>query len=310
MQLVDLMRSRLSSASAPGNRKDAYHLALVLEGGGMRGVISIGLAAGLEKLGLTGTFDSIHGSSAGACAAAYFAAGQSDLGGSIYYEDINNDRFIDTWRPSRGRPVMDLDFLVDDVMVNSKPLDASPFLRRPNYVNIVLTDAERGSSQSISNFDSTADVRAALRASAFIPLIAGKYANYRGRRYLDGGLIQQIAIQSALDVGATHILVLLTRKFASLFRREASASRSVELAMMRLFYNPTIADIYADRAKGINRSIRQILGEEPSTAEILSLAPSEGSPQLSRLTRDGALLKDAYDDAKRRTIDAFEEQLA
>ena len=58
----------------------------------------------------------MYGSSAGAINAAYFLAGQARLGTTIYYEDINNAQFIDLLRPLRGRPIVDLGFLLDDVV--------------------------------------------------------------------------------------------------------------------------------------------------------------------------------------------------
>jgi len=79
----------------------------------MRGVVSGGMVVALEQLGLLECFDAIYGSSAGAMNGAYFLAGQAALGTTIYYDNINNRHFIDFARALRGRPVVDLDFLVD-----------------------------------------------------------------------------------------------------------------------------------------------------------------------------------------------------
>ena len=68
----------------------------------MRGVVSAGMVSALEELGLTHAFDAVYGSSAGAINAAYFLAGQARLGTTIYYEDINNARFIDLAAPARA----------------------------------------------------------------------------------------------------------------------------------------------------------------------------------------------------------------
>jgi predicted patatin/cPLA2 family phospholipase len=87
----------------------------------MRGVVGGGMVSVFEERGYSDAFDSIHGSSAGACAAAYFAARQARMGVEIYYEDINNKRFIDPLRLILGRPAMDRDFLIDIVMRKKKP---------------------------------------------------------------------------------------------------------------------------------------------------------------------------------------------
>ena len=98
----------------------------------MRGVISAGMVVALEQMGWLGCFDAVYGSSAGALNGAYFVAGQAALGTTIYYEDINHRNFIDLLRPLRGRPILNLDFLVDDVMVKQKILDTKRVIANVN----------------------------------------------------------------------------------------------------------------------------------------------------------------------------------
>ena len=68
--VLDVLHARLREGSAPGARSDPHRVAVVLEGGGMRGVVSAGMTAALERLGLTRCFDLVVGSSAGALNAA------------------------------------------------------------------------------------------------------------------------------------------------------------------------------------------------------------------------------------------------
>jgi hypothetical protein len=101
--VLSLVQERVRTNSTPGNRPDSSHLALVIEGGGMRGAVSgkltilmivfashdfsafntalidistAGMAAALSTLGLLDTFDSVHGSSAGAIIGAYVVSRQ------------------------------------------------------------------------------------------------------------------------------------------------------------------------------------------------------------------------------------------
>ncbi|KAL7543957.1 hypothetical protein ACHAWF_007496 [Thalassiosira exigua] len=79
--VLSVVRERAASKSKPGNRRatspdDTAHLALVIEGGGMRGAVSAGMAAALSTLDLLDAFDSIHGSSAGAIVGAYLVSRQ------------------------------------------------------------------------------------------------------------------------------------------------------------------------------------------------------------------------------------------
>ena len=76
--VLSLLQERAKTNSTPGNRvtSDNSHLALVIEGGGMRGAVSAGMAAALSTLDLLDTFDSVHGSSAGAIIGAYIVSRQ------------------------------------------------------------------------------------------------------------------------------------------------------------------------------------------------------------------------------------------
>src|SRR5215469_17428591 len=92
--VLEAIAQRQKNGSVPGRREDDFKIALAIEGGAMRGVVSAGMLAGLEYLGLLPAFDVIYGTSAGAINGAYFVAGQAACGASIYYEDISDAQFM------------------------------------------------------------------------------------------------------------------------------------------------------------------------------------------------------------------------
>ena len=108
----------------------------------MRGVISAGMVSALEELGLTDAFDAVYGSSAGAINAAYFLAGQARLGTTIYYEDINNARFISLLRVLGGRPIVNLGFLLDEIACRRKPLDVARVFAAASPLHVLATDVD------------------------------------------------------------------------------------------------------------------------------------------------------------------------
>jgi hypothetical protein len=79
--VVQLMARRFHSRSTPGHRaaNDTAKLALSLEGGGMRGAVSAGMAAAICTLGLSDAFDGVYGSSAGSVIGAYMVSRQMCL---------------------------------------------------------------------------------------------------------------------------------------------------------------------------------------------------------------------------------------
>lgn len=76
--VLNLLHKRYHSHSTPANRSvsDNATLALAIEGGGMRGAVSGGMAAAIVCLGLSNAFDSIYGSSAGSIIGSYFVSRQ------------------------------------------------------------------------------------------------------------------------------------------------------------------------------------------------------------------------------------------
>lgn len=177
----------------------------------MRGVIAAGMVSALEELGLTDAFDAVYGSSAGAICGAYFLAGQAALGASIFTEDINNRRFASRIRTLTNRPIVNLTFLVDDVMVRTKPLDTARVLASKTPLTVVATDVASAARALLRDFADGDELRSALRAGATMPIIAGSPYPFRGRRYFDASLTEPIPLPSADEEGFTHIVVLLTR---------------------------------------------------------------------------------------------------
>ena len=196
---------------AGGTRDPAMKLALVIEGGGMRGVVCGGMVAGLEALGLTDVFDEVIGSSAGAIAGAYFVAGQAAFGTRIFYEEINNRRFI--WKPRLfvRRPVVSVDFLLDDVCRHAKRLDWRAVLAARSRLVCVAANLDRECATALTDFADDAALFAAMKASARIPAVAGPPVIIGGERHVDAGVYENIPLATAAARGATHVLALLTR---------------------------------------------------------------------------------------------------
>lgn len=76
--VLQLIQERFQNSSLPGQRSqnDTAVLALAIEGGGMRGCVSAGMAAAIVSLGLVDTIDKIYGSSAGSVVGSYMISRQ------------------------------------------------------------------------------------------------------------------------------------------------------------------------------------------------------------------------------------------
>jgi len=57
--VLRVLAERARAGSQPGERDDGFLVALAIEGGGMRGTISAGMALALDELGLVPAFDAV-----------------------------------------------------------------------------------------------------------------------------------------------------------------------------------------------------------------------------------------------------------
>jgi predicted patatin/cPLA2 family phospholipase len=308
-----VMHQRRAHGSRPGHRHDPYRIGLVIEGGGMRGSIAAGMCAALGYLGFLDTFDVVFGSSAGAICGAYLISRQLPVyGPSIYFEDIANERFIDTralWRPTRaqsgGRPVLDLDFLLDEVMVHSKPLDWATFVQHNSEQPLrpVASSLKQARSVAFRGFSSYEELRNCLRASARVPGIAGPPVQINDDVFADGILFEAIPYRSALADGCTHVLVLRTRpigtrvpRIAGIYERMIAAPELKSFPQVREYiirgghFRQYLRDIRLLEDPDLVRHahVSRILGEQwtpglPQHASLLSIGPLHGDTEISQL---------------------------
>ncbi|KAK9839773.1 hypothetical protein WJX81_000473 [Elliptochloris bilobata] len=213
---LEAVKARWLGGSRPGKRVDSFKVGLVVEGGGMRGVVSGGALQAMHDLEMLDAFDAVYGSSAGAINATYFLSGQRD-GVNIYREDVANRRFVDLRRlvPRRSEqtptPALDLTFLLDEVMQSAKPLDWEAVLASPVPLKVVASCLDTLHPVILENFASAADLFTCLRASANVPEVAGGPVEHRGRRLVDAAVFEPVPFRAAIADGCTHILALCTR---------------------------------------------------------------------------------------------------
>ena len=79
----------------------------------MRGVVSAGMTAALERLGVTGCFDMVVGASAGAINGAALIAGVAREGAAAYHGPLASRKFVNPARALRGRPVIDVSYVLE-----------------------------------------------------------------------------------------------------------------------------------------------------------------------------------------------------
>lgn len=270
----------------------------------MRGVVSAGMVVALEQLNLLHAFDAVFGSSAGAINGAYFVAGQAGFGTTIYYENINNERFVDLRRGIGPRPVLDLDYLVWDVMCGPKRLDVARVLASPVEFYALATDTASGDRAAFNAWTDREDFLNCLRAGASMPIFAGPPYGYRGRQYWDALLSEPIPAAVAEQAGCTHLLVLLTRPATTAGPRLSLTDRLYVLPRLRKV-SAQLAQRYVERPQkytGLLNTLRN--GRAPEgKASVLTVAPANG--EVGRLERQHDRLVAGAHEGMRALFDAL-----
>ncbi len=211
-ELLRIIDERVRSGSTPGHRADPYRIALSIEGGGMRGTVSAGMALALHELGMVPALDAVYGASAGAITGAWLLSSTPE--GLRGWADPDYARTLIRWSALlRGRPVVDVRTLVEVVYQTEFPMDFDSVLASPVEYHPLGTDAETGESTDLRPLIAgPVELRLALRASASLPFLAGPPVELRGRRFYDAGVAESIPFRTPLAQGATHVLVLRSRR--------------------------------------------------------------------------------------------------
>jgi len=310
------LAARHRAGSQPLARDDGLRIALIIEGGGMRGIISAGMALTLDELGLVPAFDTVYGASAGAITGAWLLSRPEGLRG--WAEPGYAKTLIRRSALLRGRPVVDIRALIEDLYQTTFPMDFAAVLASPIELHPLATDAATGQSTDLRPFIGTpAELRLALRASAALPLLAGPPVEFAGRRLYDAGVSESVPYRTALAQGATHLLILRSRRAAApspdgspprsarllartTLRRETPALRAIFLAResRRAADDQLLADYEAASA------VTSVPATYPA---VFSIRPAADSPAVSRLATDGAVLRAALEAgraAAHRALDA------
>jgi predicted patatin/cPLA2 family phospholipase len=211
--VVQAIRRRRDEGSKPGRRADGRRIALVIEGGGMRGVVSAGMTAAIEQLGLRDAFDEVHGASAGAFNGAFLLAGQAAYLAALYPHGFGDPSFVN-FRETllRRRPIFDMDYVIGEVWRHQRPLRVDEILAGGIELHCTATDVDSATIVDLTDLRDGEDIRCAMRASGRLPWLAGPPVAFRGRRWLDATLAEAIPVHAARTT-ATDMLVLQTRPY-------------------------------------------------------------------------------------------------
>jgi predicted patatin/cPLA2 family phospholipase len=258
------------------------------------------MTVAIEQLGLLQAFDAVYGSSAGSLNGAWLLCGRAEATMHAWWDPTIMRTTIDPRRALRGRPIVDTRFLVHTVYTEILPMGFEEILGSPIEFHPMATDARTGAAVDLhAQLRDRPGLQAALRASTAMPVLAGEPVELGGRRLIDAGVSAAIAVQAAVDQGATHLVALRTRRADETV---SAPSRPERLVLSRWFarHAPGAFDVWL-RREAARAQEEELLAAHPA----VQIRPPLGSARIGRTERGPRLLRAAVDTGRQAAWDAL-----
>ncbi len=214
--IISNIKKRKEEISS-GQKDSNIKTCLIVQGGGMRASYSMGALLALEELGFTNAFDYIIGSSAGAINGTYFLAHQAKIATEVYSDYIDNNKFINFLHPRR---MVNVEYLLKVFSEGITALNKENIISSHTDLKFLMIHYPTGKNKLISAKDNPTEILKLIEASATIPALSNQKIEIAGEKYIDGAIFDPIPIKSALELGCTDIVIILTR--SKQFRRHPS----------------------------------------------------------------------------------------
>lgn len=231
--------------------KDKFkHTALVLEGGGMRGVFTSGVLDWMIDHDVT--FPYLVGVSAGSSNALSFASHQRGRGKYIFADLQVERHYLGVRNIWRHHSIMDMDLLYRELPETIWPYDYEAYRANPMRVESVATDCLTGEAVYLEEKEDSARIIDIVRASSSLPFVC-PIAYVDGHPMLDGGIADSIPLQRALDLGYENIIVVLTRHKG--YRKEEKKTKMPPFIYTRY---PKLREAICTRAVRYNKQVELV----------------------------------------------------
>lgn len=179
-------------------KSDRPRIGLALSGGAARGIAHVGVLRALEENAIP--IDAIAGASAGALVGGLYASG---LTISQIEELSRKFRWRYTARFSFSRLGLQSNAPMEEFLRARLPVTRFEELKIP--LAIMVTDLRQGTPIVLRD---TGDVPFAIRASACLPALYVPCRDEQGRLLVDGGLVANLPISYARDLGVDIVIAV------------------------------------------------------------------------------------------------------
>ena len=181
---------------------------LVLEGGGMRGVFTSGVLDAFMKHDLY--FRYIVAVSAGACNGMSYVSRQPRRARISNIDYLARYKYIGIRHLVTQGCIFDRELLYDKFPNQLLPFDFDEYFKHAKDFEMVTTNCLTGKAMYLRETSDRQRSLDIVRASSSLPYVS-KIVTVDGIPMLDGGIIDSIPINRAIETGHEHNVVILTR---------------------------------------------------------------------------------------------------
>ena len=260
---------------------------LVLEGGGMRGVFTSGVLDAFMKYDVN--FSYIVAVSAGACNGLSYVSRQprrarmSNIDMLVKYDYIGLRHLV-----TQGC-IFDPELLYDRFPNELVPYDYDTYFSSLSTFEMVVTNCNTGRAEYLT--EKSGDRQRLLdicRASSSLPYVS-KVIDVDGLPYLDGGIVDSIPVQRAIDMGHERNVLVLTRNRGY---RNTSRDRKIPRFIYKKY--PRLRVALSRRIAEYNRQLEMV--EDMEDRGIVDVIRPQRPMDVGRMEKDEKKLEALYEE--------------
>ena len=275
--------------------------ALVLEGGGTRGVFTAGVLDYLMEKEVK--FPYVIGVSAGACNAIDYVSKQIGRTKDCTIIQDRKNRYIGTKDALKKGYLFDMDRLFDEYPNRLFPFDFDTYFASDIQCEVVMTNCFTGEAMYLSEKQDKERLLTICRASSSIPLIS-PVVDVDGIPCVDGGVADSVPLIHSMKLGHQKNVVVLTRNKG--YRKKAPGkSRLLYTAALKKY--PNLLNALLNRYRNYNR-VMELVEKWEEEGHIFVIRP-EVEP-VSRTEQNVEKLTEFYDHGYQLMKQRMEEMQA
>lgn len=274
---------------------------LVLEGGGLRGLYSVGVLDIFMDNDIK--VDGIIGVSAGALFGVNYPSKQRGRGLRYNLRFAKDPRYMSFRSLIKTGNIVGKEFAYYEVPFKLDVFDEETFEKSGVDFYAVVTNVETGKPEYIK-VDNLREQMEVFRATSSMPIVS-KIVEVDGKKYLDGGCSDSIPVKKCLEMGYDKVVVVLTRP---LDYRKKDENGALNALWYRKY--PEFVKTLNNRPKDYNNTVEEII-ELEKQGKIFVIRPSMTVP-IKRIEHDPVVMQRMYDlgvEDSKKQIEALKEYL-